>query len=396
MINRKKRHKTIIVMIYVLIFNYSMKIRADDSNLIHRIVTVKDNMYSVWRSRLDTCLGKPSNYTLALRNGYALIRLNLKSAINKNMLRIPLIYKTDPRAFPAWFLAGDKFYGVCDMQFLGQYAYTIYKWQWSNISPWNIYRPPVENSPQLAWTNRSQLCRVEPIEGLIMGYQPISANQIALSRGIVLWIRDANKLKVWKYNPDKINNNSGLPTIIPKGKRFPGNTLHWDYTGEYYVDFAESFEVIYAPVPLVLTYRGNLFRLVDGKTRLLTNVWNSANGDKPDTIEPTSSQLSNSSRLVLLELQDQNKYALLRWDAGKLAPLDVQDKNNLNIEPFLPAKDVGPQIIKATSVMMKQMEKDEEEVAKLKIKQEAERKAKLAEEAKKPKSQTLQQRLQQN
>jgi hypothetical protein len=206
--------------------------------------------------------------------------------------------------------------------------------------------------------------------------------------------RHVSQVKEAKKQNDPEHNKEPQALVkLPEG--LPETFREWELIGVYPVKLKGDFSIIHGKTPLLLTAGGEVYRLKDKKAERIMSVWPASEDNKTSkTTDAGSSPLSR--RLLLLEDQDRKKHVLFQWANKELTPLDVLDKEKQNIEPFLPAKDVDPKIIKAATVMLKQMQKDEQEVAEMKKELEAKRKAKAEEEAKKPKPQTLQERLQQN
>jgi hypothetical protein len=200
-------------------------------------------------------------------------------------------------------------------------------------------------------------------ERLAKGKAPPSYNIVMTDKSIDLWLQKKTDLVRWTYNYQ--TNGSG----------------QWNKSGEYTLNTDDEFSVIPWREGVIIGNQGEILQIVK------------------DKIKPIASFLPEQlkkRRLVLVDIQEKKKHIAFRWDGTVAKPLDVQDKDKKNIEPFLPANDVDEKITKAVTVMMLQRDKDEKEVAEFRKKQQAERKEKLAEEAKMPKSMTLQERLQQN
>jgi hypothetical protein len=213
----------------------------------------------------------------------------------------------------------------------------------------------------------------------------------------VFVVYDHGILIDWRFDPEGKSRGFRDPVKVgPHG--IAENDPKWKNIKEYSVPFRGDFFVISRNGMLILTDSGSLYRLVDGKAEHIVSVEPAAGNSAETESDTTAADASNPStpRLVLMEDQDKKNSVLFQWAGEELTPLDVQNKEKQNIEPFLPAKDVNPKIIKAATVMLKQMEKDEQEVAEFRKELEAKKKAQAEEDAKKPKSQTLQERLQQN
>lgn len=219
---------------------------------------------------------------------------------------------------------------------------------------------------------------------------------------VAVWVYQGSLLSQWRYNPKKplAPLKEGAISMFHLDRDgIPDDLERWDKCGIYPIEFRGGFRVIPAKEPLVLTDGGSLFRLADNKASLIAEIRPVVPGKdeaKPGATMPAASQPAGGVRFVLLELQDQSKYALCQWNGAQLTAVDVQDRTKQNVVPFLPACEVKPEVVKAAAIMMSQLERDEKDVAALKKKQEEERKAKATEDARKPRPQTLQQRLQQN
>jgi hypothetical protein len=218
----------------------------------------------------------------------------------------------------------------------------------------------------------------------------------AQSDTLVVWVYQGTVLSEWKYNPTKKaefpkNGTIRVSSIDTEG--IPDHLPYWEKARSYpNIVLKEKVHVIPGKEPLLLTDKAILYRLDDTGTEWIADIRISSDNE----VQAKATIPKLSTRYVLLQDQDRKKHVLFQWANKELTPLDVLDKEKQNIEPFLPAKDVDPKIIKAATVMLKQMQKDEQEVAEMKKELEAKRKAKAEEEAKKPKPQTLQERLQQN
>lgn len=215
---------------------------------------------------------------------------------------------------------------------------------------------------------------------------------IELTQGIPkLWIAYNRWLTVWQHVPEE----QARPPSAPKAKKptewgtIPGDEIYgvpdwahgWKRCGMYMKETRwKSIQVLRTSPALILDSGGAIYSIENN--RAVVRI-----GGVNEDI---------ATRCVLLHDQESKAYAVFSWDGRTAKPLDVQDKEKKNIASFTPAKDVETEVTKAVAVMMTQRDKDEKEVLELGKKQEAERKKKLAEEAKKPRPMTLQERLQQN
>ncbi|MBN2272115.1 MAG: hypothetical protein JXN61_15985 [Sedimentisphaerales bacterium] len=265
-----------------------------------------------------------------------------------------------------------------------------------------------------------QMIRLAPVnEVLLWGQNQHPLDWIAWRSGIYYaFAVQSNSLDLWLYQGSAVCGFRYAPKAQAKNERnveseqatpdrpaeiaegVPATFSDWKLIGAFPVKFHGNFTIVYSKEPLALTAGGEVYRLTDGMAERITSVFPTGESSIPEDASSEEkvrkSKFPTSRRLVLLEDQGKKKYVLFQWAGEELTPLDVQDKDKQNIEPFQPVKNVDPKIIKAATVMLKQMEKDEQEVAEFKRELEAKKKAQAEEEAKKPKPQTLQERLQQN
>jgi len=95
--------------------------------------------------------------------------------------------------------------------------------------------------------------------------------------------------------------------------------------------------------------------------------------------------------LVLLNIHEEDKYALFLWDQGKLRVLDVLDEKKQNVEPFVTSKDVDKKVTTAVEAMMNLIAKaDQEGVT---AEKEEQRKRQAEETAQPPRIKLLQEYL---
>jgi hypothetical protein len=163
-----------------------------------------------------------------------------------------------------------------------------------------------------------------------------------------LWMQYGSKLSSWKYNPEK-GWKQGQESYTEK------TMPYWDKTGEYEFDNNSLFEAVPAEKPLIVTAKGNIYRLADNKASLVSKIdlpgdGKSAESGQTDKIPP---------RLVLLDTGKGGKYVVFLWEKGSLKPLDVRDSDKKNLEPFIASGDAGKELADAAKSLMTELTRDE-------------------------------------
>lgn len=188
---------------------------------------------------------------------------------------------------------------------------------------------------------------------------------------ISIYYQSSDHLEKWLYDP-----SHPIKEVLPVEpdpirraalRRLRGNSkprlLAWRRTRRWKLSLQGGFRVIPKGEGMIVGSQGKLFQIAK------------------DRIEPIASSLPaqlKKNSLVLVNIRAGKGRIAFGWDGKSANPLDVQDKDKKNIEPFVPAKEVDAKIAKAVTVMMTQREKDKKEVAEFRKKQEEERKKKLA------------------
>jgi len=190
----------------------------------------------------------------------------------------------------------------------------------------------------------------------------------------------------------------------------------WRYVGDYSANITSEFLVIPEDKPLVLTATGEVYQLADKSATLMAKVA-AMKDERNTTTQPNSleskdapaqsgpeftaqpgdgadskgSEYPGQTRIILLEMQKEGKYALLMWRNGALKALDVQDEKKQNVNPFVTAKSVDANLIAAIKAMMNVVIKadHEGEIAE----KEEQKKRQAEEDAKPPRLKPLQQYL---
>lgn len=157
----------------------------------------------------------------------------------------------------------------------------------------------------------------------------------------------------------------------------------------------------------MLTASGRLYRLSDKSATRITTVGVRENHQKvaprptlnastsqPTTAPTLAGQVNDDEtdqHLVLLNIHEEDKYALFLWDQGKLRVLDVLDEKKQNVEPFVTSKDVDKKVTTAVEAMMNLIAKaDQEGVT---AEKEEQRKRQAEETAQPPRIKLLQEYL---